>query len=54
MKVREEFIKELDIPIENAFKMQVSMLTGKLISEVIAKFSDVNSQQSNEPVQLRQ
>jgi hypothetical protein len=36
----------LEIPIENAFKMQTSMLTSRLISEVIVKFSDVNSQQS--------
>jgi hypothetical protein len=36
----------MEIPIENAFKMQISMLTSRLISEVIAKFSDVNSQQS--------
>lgn len=31
--------------------MQVSMLTSRLINEVIAKFSDVNSQQNNKSIE---
>lgn len=44
-KIRDEFTKELEIMIENAFKIQVSILSGKLISEVVTKFSDVNATQ---------